>query len=226
MVWVYGTISMVVLSIAAVVVTLFDKSGNGAHKCARLWAGGILKIAGIRIEISGVEHLDRDHPQILASNHQGTFDIFVLLATLPIQFRWVVKKQLYRIPFLGMAMKGAGYIPIDRDNSRQALKDLKNAGAKLKTGCSVVIFPEGTRSLTGELGPFKRGSMLLATYSGNPVVPVSISGTFTILKKGSFLIYPHQVRVVVHSPIKVSALNGKEQKELSELVRLIIAEDL
>ncbi len=226
LVWVFGSISMVVLSIAAVIVTLFDKSGDGAHKCARLWGSGIMAIAGIRLEISGTEHLDQNHPQILATNHQGTFDIFALLATLPIQFRWVVKKQLYRIPFLGMAMRGAGYIPIDRENSRQALKDLKKAGTKLKTGRSVVIFPEGTRTLTGELGPFKRGGMLLATYSGNPVVPISISGTFTIMKKGSFLIYPNTVRIVVHPPITISGLKGKEQKELSEQVRQIIADGL
>jgi 1-acyl-sn-glycerol-3-phosphate acyltransferase len=217
---------MIVLSTAAFIVTIFDKSGDGAHHCGRLWARGILGLAGIRVKISGIEHLDLNKPQILATNHQGTFDIFVLLAVLPVQFRWVVKKELFRIPFMGMAMRQAGYIPIDREHSRQALRDLKEAGTHLKTGRSVVIFPEGTRTRTGKLGRFKRGIMLLATFSENPVVPVSIKGTFSIMKKGGFLICPGPVWVVVHPQIPVSGLSGKEQKELSEQVRQIIAKDL
>lgn len=226
LVWIYGIASMIFFSISAVIVTLFDKSGNSAHICARLWAKGILLLSGIKLDIKGLEYLDQNHPQILASNHVGTFDFFVYLAYLPIQFRWVVKKELFRVPFMGLAMRQAGYIPIDREHTRQALKDLKKAASHLKIGNSVVIFPEGTRSKTGELGPFRRGSLLLATLSGNPIVPISIKGTFSILKKRSFLIYPGPIRVTIHSPIPVSKLSGKEQKELTQKVRQIIASDL
>jgi 1-acyl-sn-glycerol-3-phosphate acyltransferase len=166
-VWIYGTFSMVVLSIISLIVAIFDKSGDGSHICARLWGRGILAVAGIKVEIKGAEHLDPVRPQVLATNHQGTFDIFVFLTNFPVQFRWVAKKSLFKIPFMGMAMRRAGYISIDRENSRQALKDLKEAGEKLKTGRSVVIFHEGTRSKTGKVGPFKRGSLLPGIDKGD-----------------------------------------------------------
>ncbi len=226
LIWIYTWVSLAVLSIAAFVVSLFDKSGNGAHICGRLWGKGILALAGIQVELKGVRHLDLNHPQVLASNHQGAFDVFALSAYLPLQFRWVVKKELFEYPFLGMAMRKAGYISIDRENSRRALKSLKDARDRFKTGCSVVVFPEGTRSLTGQVGPFKRGSLLLATSIGIPVVPVSIKGTFSILRKGSFLIHPTQVQVVIHPPIPTSGLSPKEQKALTEEIRRIIIKDL
>ena len=226
LVWMYALPFMIVASFAAFIVTIFDKSGDSAHICAKLWCMGIIKLSGIKIDVSGIEHLDSKNPQVLVTNHQGTFDIFALVSTLPVQFRWVVKKELFKIPFFGLAMRKAGYISIDRENSRQALKDLRNASTKLKTGRSIAIFPEGTRTNNGELGVFKRGSLFLATFSGNPIVPISINGSFQILKKGGFIIYPNPVRIIIHPPIQVADLSGKEQKELAEKVRAIIAEDL
>lgn len=176
----------------------------------------LLALSDVRVEVDGADNLP-DGPVVMASNHQSAFDILALHAYIPTQFRWLAKKSLFKIPVVGWVMTIAGYIPIDRARASLAYKSIAKAAEKIKgERVSVVIFPEGTRGTTGELLPFKRGSFLLAIKSGVPIVPVSIQGTLNILKKGSLLIRPANVRVVIGAPIDSTDM---KEDELTTLVR-------
>ena len=135
-----------------------------------------------------MENILNNRPQIFISNHQGYYDIFALSGYLPVQIRWVSKSSLFLIPFMGWAMKAAGYISVKRNNRKQAYQAFLNTLETIKTGNSIVIFPEGTRSADGEIGSFKKGSQLLAQRAEVPMVPVTIIGTRNIIRKGSMII--------------------------------------
>ncbi|MCJ7603235.1 MAG: 1-acyl-sn-glycerol-3-phosphate acyltransferase, partial [Desulfobulbaceae bacterium] len=139
---------------------------------------------------------------------------------------WLAKKELFQIPLFGRAMQLAGYISIDRSHGREALKSLQEAAERIAAGTSVILFPEGTRSLDGKLHDFKSGGMVLAIKSGVPLVPVGISGTYEILPKGRLLAKPGHVIIRVGKPIETRQFSAGQKHELaakiqSEVARLI-----
>ncbi len=213
---------MVLIGLLTILVGFFGHSQDRAHKCACLWSKLVIWLSGVQVIVQGLEHLDQANSQVLASNHQGSFDIWAFSAYLPVQFRWVVKKELFRIPALGGAMRAAGYIAIDRFHPRQAMRDIKQGRRRLEQGRSLLIFPEGTRSLDGKVGDFKAGAFLLALQSKVPVVPISIQGSYRIMPKDSIWLSPRTIRITVHPPIPTQGLNRQEQKSLPEKVRQII----
>jgi 1-acyl-sn-glycerol-3-phosphate acyltransferase len=164
------------LSGVAFAVAPFDRCGERVHGIATVWARIQLWAAGISVSVEGAEHIAAP-PYLFMSNHQSALDISVLLSCLPVPFKFVAKRELFRIPVFGRAIKKAGYINIDRDNPREALKAIEDAVAKIKSGVSVLIFPEGTRSPDGNLLPFMKGAFSLATRAGVPVVPLAVIGT-------------------------------------------------
>ncbi|MFQ5585781.1 MAG: lysophospholipid acyltransferase family protein [Thermodesulfobacteriota bacterium] len=221
--WVAGLPVTLILFVGVLLSLPFDRSGNTVHHIGRLWMRILLALSGVRVEMEGVEHIPKG-AVVLASNHQSAYDILVLQAYLPLQFRWIAKESLFRIPIIGWSMSLAGYISIDRGRASLAYRSIERAAEKVKReGVSVVIFPEGTRGTTSRLLPFKRGSFLLALKSGVPVVPVSITGTLDILKKGSLLIRPARVRVVIGHQIDPV---GMKEGELIAKVREAIEEGL
>ncbi len=199
--WVLIVLLSFLLGIISVVVGLFDSTGNFSHRVASLWARLLCRWSGVRIEVTGLEHVLLDRAQIFVANHQSYFDIFALAGYLPVQIRWVAKASLFRIPFLGWSMRAAGYIPVERDNRKKAYQSFLTTVEKIKSGCSVVVFPEGTRSADGSLGPFKKGSHLLAVRSKAPMLPVTIVGSGRIIKKKSMWIRPGTVRIVISKPV-------------------------
>lgn len=218
-VWLIGLPLTIFLFILVIISLVFDRSGNSIHSIGVLWSRSLLFLSGVTVEIKGAENLLQGKPQILASNHQGAFDILVLQGFIPIQFRWVAKKSLFNIPIIGWSMSLAGYVSIDREKAGSAYKSIERAAEKVKSGTSVLIFPEGTRSVAGNLLPFKRGGFLLAVKSGVPVIPISIKGAKDIMRKGSILIRPGAVRVVIGKPIPVS---DADEKLMMEIVRKAI----
>ena len=219
-----GTICLtIVLGLLAVFVSILLKNDNAVHGIARLWGRCILWISGVRVSISGLEQLASDAPYIYMANHQSQYDIPVLLSTLPSQWRFVVKAELFKIPIFGRGMRGAGYISIDRSDRRSAFLSLARAAQSIRNGSSVVIFPEGTRSQDGDLLPFKKGGFVLAVDSGVPVVPVIIHGAQEIMPKGSWLIRCHRVHIDLLTPIDSSLYTRKTKDELLERVRVTIA---
>lgn len=205
--------------IAAILLALYDRQGNRVHEIGRWWARTLLKIAGVSVTVQGLEHLSRDRAYIFAANHQSQFDIFVLQAYLPGQFRWLAKVELFHIPIFGQALRLMGSLPIDRSNRQAAIKSLDQAAAKVEVGTSIIIFPEGTRGATGQLLPFKKGGFALAIKSGQPIVPVSISGTRFIQARGVLRIHPGPVKVVLGSPLETSAYTLNNKQELMAKLR-------
>jgi 1-acyl-sn-glycerol-3-phosphate acyltransferase len=216
----------VFFSLSAILAALLTPGGNLAHWVGRMWARSLLFAGGVRVQTEGLHRIDPHQSYVFAANHQSQFDIFVLLAHLPIQFRWLAKKELFRIPIFGLAMKGAGYISIDRSNRKQAFKSIDVAAARVREGTSIVIFPEGTRSLDGRLKGFKKGGFHLAIKAKRPIVPVSISGTFSILPKRGFKISPREARIYIGEPVPTEDLGVDDRHWLISEVRRRIQEHL
>jgi len=164
------------LAVLALCVAPFDRKGEKVHAIARLWAKIGLAAAGISASCEGLSLLPTP-PFLLMANHQSALDILTLLAAMPLSFRFIAKAELFRIPLFGRAIRKAGYISIDRENPREALKAMEEAVEKIREGTTVLIFPEGTRSPDGKLLPFMKGAFFLASRAAVPVVPLAIVGT-------------------------------------------------
>jgi 1-acyl-sn-glycerol-3-phosphate acyltransferase len=224
--WLSLLISTVILGTVAIFLSLFDSSGNLPHLIARLWGKIQLATTGTTVKIQGVENIDPKKSYILVSNHQGNFDIFAFLGYLPIQFRWIAKAELFRAPFMGWAMSRIGYIAIERESPKKAYRSMLQAAEKVKNGVSVMIFPEGTRSLDGNLQPFKKGLFLIALKSQAPILPITICGTGKIMQKGDWRIYPGNVQIIIDPPMETAGIPTEKEEELSARVRNILMKNL
>ncbi len=189
---------------------------------ARLWARTLAVFSGVKVTVTGLENIPKNQPLIIAANHQGAGDILILLALLPVYFRFAIKKELFAIPVFGWYLKQAGYFPIDRSLVLSAYKMVEQITAILKTGDSILIFPEGTRSPDGTLGKFKRGSLLAALKAGVPVLPVAISGSYQLMPRGTWLINPGPVKFSVGRPVTFTSEAEFDQQV--EQVRQTIAD--
>jgi 1-acyl-sn-glycerol-3-phosphate acyltransferase len=185
------------------------------HNSGRIWARGALWLAGVRLRVSGQEHLpDKGQPVIFVGNHQSNFDILCYFAGLPLQFRWMAKEELFHVPLFGFAMRRAGYIEINRSDRRQAMKSLAAAAERIRNGTSVVIFPEGTRSDDGRLQNFKKGGFLLALKAQVPIVPVVISGSWQVMRKGRLKFTPGTIRLQILPPLATADLTNRDSDAL------------
>ncbi len=211
---------------SVVIYALLGAAENSLHKVARTWARVLLAVSNVRVRVIGKENLSEKKPYIFMSNHQSDFDIFIVLAHLPGQFRWIAKKELFRIPVFGRAMKNAGYIEIDRQHHQRALQSLAEAARKIREGKSLMSFPEGTRSKNGAVKPFKKGMFHLALEAGVPIVPITIIGAAEIMPKRSLRINPGEITMIIAAPIAVSDYTDATRPELMARVRGIIIENL
>lgn len=213
-----------VLGVLVIILSFFVRSGDPLHKIARFWGKSILAVSRIKVSVKGISNIDPVKPYIYMSNHQSNFDIPVLLGHLPVQFRWLAKAELFKIPIFGRAMRSADYISIDRYNRSSAIESLKEAATKIKSGLSVLIFPEGTRSRDGKIRSFKKGGFVLAIDSGVPIVPVILRGTRPIMPKGQFRIYPGEVWLDIQKPIDAAGYTRDSKEALMQTVRNIICD--
>ncbi|MCK7522201.1 MAG: 1-acyl-sn-glycerol-3-phosphate acyltransferase [Ignavibacteriales bacterium] len=217
-----------VCSIIAILFIVFDRSFNLYFKISPVFSGGILKISQVKIEKSGLDNFDHSKPYIFVSNHSSQYDIPVLQNTIPGRMGMIFKKELAKIPFFGWQLKWGPYVMIDRKDFESALKSIEKAKERIsRFGMSVIVFAEGTRSKTGEVQPFKRGAFYLASRSGYPIIPVSISHSNKIMPKGKFRIQGGKVKVYFDKPIPTNQLiNKKDELELMEKVRSIIIQNI
>jgi len=212
----------IILSAIALLISLFDKQGRALHRMAQFWAKIHLMTSGIQVSVTGLENISSP-PYIFMCNHQSALDIFSLLNGLPVLFKWIAKRELFYIPFLGWAMKRAGYISLDRKHPREAIKAMDDAAKKIREGTNIIIFPEGTRSKDGHLLPFKKGGFSLALRAKVPIVPVGISGSNRLQPKGSFI--PNQKGVIylrIGKPVETAQGSRSAKTEIMMTVRQAI----
>lgn len=199
------------------------KTRNAKRICwssPRQWCRSLLWGGGVRVTIEGVEHLDPPRPGVLVANHESWFDVFALAGHLPVDYRFVGKQELTRVPFFGPAWLACGNIPIDRSDRRSAIASLKAAGETMQREDAVVVmFPEGTRSPDGALLPFKKGAFVLALEVGVPVIPVGVTGGRERMPKGSFLVRPGRMTVRIGPPIEVEGWTVDDRDRLIEVAR-------
>jgi 1-acyl-sn-glycerol-3-phosphate acyltransferase len=190
------------IALSAIICSLFDHSGRSYAAHARFWGRLGIRLAGVRVRVSGAELLP-DGPIIVMSNHASNFDILALQGFFPRPLSWIAKKELFDIPIFGHSMRHGGYIALDRSDGRQSLKSMEAAAGQIRGGKSVIIFPEGTRTRDGRLLPFKRGGFLLAARAGVPVVPVTINGSFRINPGGALRLHNGTISITIQTPIAV-----------------------
>ena len=218
--------STVVFSLLATAAGVFDRSGDTSHNLNRLWARIAMTASGCRVTVKGIENLPLDEGQIIVANHQSGFDIYTLTAYLPLQIRWIAKECLFKIPILGRGMKASGYISINRDNPKKALKALREAAENIKKGRTIVIFPEGTRSHDGELLEFKKGVFHIAKKAKCPIIPLTIDGTFNIMHRSTFHLNPHPVHITIDRPLSFREVRSKSEDGLLADIKGLIQRNL
>ena len=189
----------------------------------RTWSRCILWVCQIRLIVEGKENLQPGKHYIFVSNHASMFDIPAALVGIPSEVNIVFKKILTYVPIWGWALRFGPFIMIDRMNSRDAMNSLERAAQTIRSGSSVLLFAEGTRTRDGKLQPFKRGAFFIAVKAGVPVVPVTINNTFKIMPKGSLNIQPADISVVIGKPIATDTLEGKagEQQLMKQVYQII-----
>jgi 1-acyl-sn-glycerol-3-phosphate acyltransferase len=207
------------LGVPCLIFSLFQPHGEANYWFIRTWARLLLWSCDVKTQVIGREQIPSDRPFVIMSTHNSHLDIPVLMQEVPRQFRIVAKQSLFRIPVFGWTMSVAGYVSVDRSNKQQAFASLDKAAELVKGGMPLLIFPEGTRSADGSLGPFKKGGFVLAIKAGAPVLPVVIEGTHHVLPKWTWRICPGHVRVRFGRPIDTSSHSLEAKEALMEEVR-------
>ncbi len=205
----YGSVNLV--------VSLFETTGRMQVAIARAWARMLLRVSFIGMKIEGLDKVDPSGSYVFVANHLSYMDTPVILASIPVQFRFMAKKGLFKIPFLGYHLTRAGHIAVPRDNPREAIRSMAEAGRVIREKrISVLIFPEGGRSPNAKLQPFKEGAFYIAINAQVPVVPVALSGTEKVLPFGSGTVSPGRVTLRIGDPIPTTGLHPRDRGALSD----------
>ncbi|BBE30060.1 1-acyl-sn-glycerol-3-phosphate acyltransferase [Tepiditoga spiralis] len=223
-----GIVLYLIYSLILILISKFlrgETKQKFITKQVTMFAKTAFKLTGSKIEVKGLENIP-DGPVLFVSNHQSNFDIPIFLGYLNKPLGFIAKKEMEKIPILSTWMRYIHCVFMDRSNVRNAVKSINDGIKILKNGHSLMVFPEGTRSHDGKIGEFKPGSFKLATNSGVPIVPVTISGSIDIMPKNKVEVRKANVKVVVGKPIEVSSEDKKKTPELAEKVREIIKENL
>lgn len=230
--FIYFVVYLIVIYPKLLMVKQLDKQGKQAehdqltYRTAKTWAQALLNVAGVTVKITGEEKIPKDTTVLFVSNHQGNFDIPLLLAHIERPKAFIAKIELLKIPLIRSWMTHMKCVFMDRADIKQSLRVINQATEYLKEGYSMVIFPEGTRSKGNTIGEFKAGSLKLALKAGVPIIPITIRGSYKIMEANGSIIKPAEVEILIHDPLSTSGLSKEEAKELPDKVRKIIEQGL
>ena len=196
------------------------RNAEFVHKEQQFWSRSIFWLMFLPVSVDGKENIQQGQSYVFVANHQSMFDVWLIYGWLPVIYKWLMKAELRRVPFVGTACKAAGHIFVDRRNSKAAVESLKNVEKQLVNGVCTVIFPEGTRSLNGEVGRFKRGAFQIAWDLGLPVIPLSLDGCFEVMPKGKPFVNHHAVHMHIGQPIDLKQFT--DPNEAIEAVRTAV----
>jgi len=209
-------LSTVVMSSLSLLVSLFSSTGRAQHKLAKAWARSLLRITSIRVIVEGLENVPPGGSYVFIANHQSYFDVPVILPHIAAQFRFLAKKPLFSVPFIGYHLKRSGHLAVDSTDPRESLKSMSEAARVIQEkGISILLFPEGGRSF-GELEPFKDGAAYIAIKAGVPVVPIGLTGTGKILPLHGRVIRPGPVVMRIGKPIATIELTLQDRSRLTQ----------
>lgn len=184
----------------------------------------VLKVTKTNMEVKGIENIPVENC-VFISNHQAIFDGFALLAYINKPFGFIAKKEIKKIPLISNWLKSIGSIYINRQSPRESIKTIQQAVEKINGGYSILIFPEGTRSLKSKMNSFKKGSMKLAIKSKTCIVPITIDGSYNVIEVGT-KVMGNKINMVIHKPIYVNLLSKEEKEDLAKYVQNIIEDEL
>lgn len=210
----YGLYQYIIAWPTIVILTLFTavftilfvpfRNAEFVHKVQQFWSRSFFRLMFLPVTVEGLEHIKPGQSYVFVSNHQSMFDVWLVYGWLPVIFKWLMKAELRKVPFVGTACKAAGHIYVDRKNPKAAIESMENVKKQLKNGICTVIFPEGTRTKNGQVGRFKRGAFQIALDLKLPVIPISLSGCYDVLPKGKPFVYRRPVRMYVGEPIDIT----------------------
>lgn len=213
-------------------VKRYEKQGKRAehdrltNKVVKTWARALLRAAGAKVILQGEERIPKDQPVVFVSNHQGNFDIPLLLGYISTPKAFVAKIELSKFPIVSNWMEQMKCVFMDRADIRQSLTVINQSAEYLEQGYSTVLFPEGTRSKGGKMGAFKAGSLKLAKKAGVPIVPVAIDGSYKLMEKQKYWIKPATVRITIFDPIETRNLSKEQMQGLPQIIRSIIEKEV
>lgn len=207
----------ILVSLATMIGSIFNDRFWG-YWPGMIWGRLFYLVFLIPVKIDGLENIKKSQSYVIAPNHQSYWDAFLVYGFIGIKFKWMMKKELGRIPFVGWACKAAGCIFIDRSSRGSAKESIRKAESKLKNGMSVVIFPEGTRSHDGEMGKFKRGAFLISEELQLPILPVTIDGNYDVMSRHAWNVTWHPVHMTIHAPVMPRSNSGTDETELKAIM--------
>ncbi len=193
------------------VCTVFWKNAEFVHKVQQFWSRSFFWLMFLPVSVDGQEHIVPGQSYVFVANHQSMFDVWLVYGWLPVIFKWLMKAELRKVPFVGTGCKAAGHIFIDRRSTKAAMESLKEVEKQLVNGVCTVIFPEGTRSLNGEVGRFKRGAFQIAWDLGLPIIPLSLDGCYEVLPKGKPFVYRAPVHMHIGEPIDLKQFSDPNE---------------
>ena len=218
----WAAFATVTLGIPVMVAGLLSRTGNLAFSISKLWAYTMLAVSFVRTEIKNKDKILKGTSYIIISNHQSHYDIIALVTRLGIQFRWIIKKEILKIPIFGYALNASRNIFIDRSNTTSAIESINKGFDRLPKGVSVMVFAEGTRSPDGKIHEFKKGGFIAAVQRKIPILPVTVNGSRRVMRKGSFTLKPGKIQIIIGDPTDASSYTIDTVQELIDKTRQTI----
>lgn len=208
-----------VLVTVSAVSALFAPAGRWQRRLYRAWAASVLAIFGAKVRVDGAEHLDESANYVIVANHLSLVDVPVIMQSLPVDFKFLAKRELLRVPFIGWYLKRAGHLTVERGNLRSSIEGMNDCARLIHDRhLSVLVFPEGTRSPDGKARHFKDGAAYLCIQAGVAAAPVALSGTWDILPARSSYIMPGEVQVRIGAPVDCSSFSLRERAALTAVL--------